>query len=128
MEPVQDTEHVEGNGRLDEHAVLAKLAWGMISDPGKVRPHNEDFAAVFAPTAPDDSWDRGPLWVVCDGMGGHAAGEVASKLAAEVTVGSWTRGSPSAPATALRNAVRAANTAVCDAGLEGGQRGMGTTL
>ncbi len=69
-----DEEQVEGNGRLDAHAVLGKLSWAMVSDPGKVRPHNEDFAGAYAPTTPDDSWDRGPLWVLADGMGGHSAG------------------------------------------------------
>jgi serine/threonine protein phosphatase PrpC len=117
-----------GNGRLDAHAVLAKLSWALVSDAGKVREHNEDYAAAYAPTTPDDSWDRGPLWVLADGMGGHAAGEVASRLASETLVREWASGSAGPPAAALRNGVRSANTAVCDAGVESGNRGMGTTL
>ncbi|GAC1539073.1 MAG: hypothetical protein NVS3B12_24910 [Acidimicrobiales bacterium] len=117
-----------GNGRIEVHAVLGKLSWALLSDPGKVREHNEDFAGAHASTAPDDTWDRGPLWVLADGMGGHAAGEVASRVAVETVIGSWTAGTAGAPAAALRNAVRAANTAVCDAGMESGRRGMGTTL
>jgi serine/threonine protein phosphatase PrpC len=123
-----DEEQVEGNGRLDTHAVLGKLSWALVSDPGKVRPHNEDFAGAYAPTTPDDSWDRGPLWVLADGMGGHSAGEVASRLAVETLLTQWGKGTPSAPATALRNGVRAANGAVFDAGRENSRRGMGTTL
>jgi len=123
-----DEPETEGNGHLASHAVLAKLSWGLISDPGKVRPHNEDFAGAYAPTTPDDSWDRGPLWVLADGMGGHAAGEVASRLATETLLSGWTTGSPAAPAAALRNGVRAANTVVCDTGMESGRRGMGTTI
>ena len=117
-----------GNGRLGEHAVLAKLAWAMVSEPGGVRPHNEDYAGAYAPTSPDDAWDRGPLWVVADGMGGHAAGEVASRVATEAALGAWSTGAPQPPSTALRNAVRTANVAVHDAGVEVGRRGMGTTL
>jgi PPM family protein phosphatase len=118
----------EGNGRIEAHAVLAKLAWGLVSDPGKVREHNEDFAGAFVPTTPDDAWDRGPLWVLADGMGGHAAGEVASRLATDTVLATWTADNPPAPANALRSGVRAANVAVLDAGMEQGRRGMGTTL
>jgi serine/threonine protein phosphatase PrpC len=118
----------EGNGRLARHAVLAKLSWALVSEPGEVRPHNEDYAGTYAPTIPDDAWDRGPLFVVADGMGGHAAGEVASRLAVETMLASWTVDSPGAPAASIRAGARAANTAVCDAGMESGHRGMGTTL
>src|SRR5436309_9278649 len=100
----------------------------MRSEAGDVRPHNEDYAGAYAPTTPDDAWDRGPLFVVCDGLGGHAAGEVASRLATEATIGAWTEGSPGAPNSALRAASRAANVAVYDAALDAGQKGMATTL
>ncbi|MBV9411214.1 MAG: serine/threonine-protein phosphatase [Acidimicrobiia bacterium] len=117
-----------GNGVVTSHGVLAKLTWALRSEPGDVRPHNEDFTGVFAPTTPDDSWDRGPLVVVADGLGGHAAGEVASRVAVEAALGDWTKGSAQAPRQALRSAVRTANVAVYDAALESGHHGMGTTI
>jgi len=117
-----------GNGVIAGHGVLAKLAWALRSEPGDVRPHNEDYAGAFAPTTPDDSWDRGPLVVVADGLGGHAAGEVASRVAVEAAIADWTRGAAQAPRQALRSAVRTANVAVYDAALESGRHGMGTTM
>src|SRR5437763_6594737 len=117
-----------GNGPLSAHGMLAKLSWALRSEAGDVRPENEDFCGAFAPTTPDDAWDRGPLFVVCDGLGGHAAGEVASRTAVEAALSAWTTCSPSAPHKDIRAAARAANTAVFDAAMDSGRQGMATTL
>jgi protein phosphatase len=117
----------DGNGTLLAHAMLAKLSWAFRSEAGAVRDHNEDCVGAFAPTIPDDAWDRGPLFVVCDGLGGHAAGEVASRTAVDAVIDSWTDGAPAAPHTAIRAAVRRANVAVFDAAISGRTRGMATT-
>lgn len=60
-----------------------------LTDPGKVRDHNED-AFLVSPSR--------RLWVVADGMGGHSAGEVASGMIVE-RLGKLTP--PAAPADFL---------------------------
>lgn len=112
------------------------------SDIGQVREHNEDHFLVGdldskVPIELDDPWvvasARGPLLVVCDGMGGVEGGEIASELAATVI---WremkktpdTR-DPEVFARLLRRAVRVANHDVhAMARREPGLRGMGTTV
>ena len=58
------------------------------SDVGRVRPFNEDFHRVWK--FPLDVGEL-TLLAVADGMGGAAAGEVASKLATEVLDESFSR-------------------------------------
>ena len=112
------------------------------SDVGEVREHNEDHLLVGdldagAPVAAAGPWtstgDRGPLLVVCDGMGGVDGGEVASELAAQVVWREMRRTpatrDPEVFARLLRRAVRVANHDVhAMARREPGLRGMGTTL
>ena len=106
---------VEGRAGADVvQGASATLAWGSRSDVGLVRGHNEDSFLVQA-----------PLFAVCDGMGGHAAGEVASSIAVSTIA-------EKAPAGAddvlLGVAVEAANTAVMLGAEQGvGKPGMGCT-
>jgi len=124
---VEPTPAEAGNGTIRAGAVMGKFSWAIVSEPGPFRDHNEDFVAARVLTTPDDSWDRGPLLVLADGMGGHAAGEVASRTAVEALVEAYASGSGS-PQQLLKGAARAANLAVVDASHEPGRNGMGTTL
>ena len=58
---------------------MVRLLHAARTDVGMIRSGNEDNFVVNAPA----SGDRG-LFIVADGMGGHAAGEVASLMAVQV--------------------------------------------
>jgi serine/threonine protein phosphatase PrpC len=104
------------------------------TDLGCVRKNNED----------NLGWDqRLGLYVVCDGMGGAQAGEVASKMAVDLMLEYFRHGSEtgdypdfgnfppdSSPAGQhLSSAIQRANTAIFEAGQASqAQQGMGTTI
>ena len=63
---------------------MLDVVFGQASDPGRVRPHNEDAAGCFIPRSRQESRSRGWMFVVADGVGGMDLGEVASAKAIEV--------------------------------------------
>jgi PPM family protein phosphatase len=91
------------------------LRAGAATDVGRVRKHNED--SVLAERS---------VFVVADGMGGHAAGEVASRIVVETMAGlaDLDRVRPEDVVAALTEA----NTAILQSvARHPEQRGMGTT-
>ncbi len=92
------------------------------TDVGIVRSGNEDNYLMLA--------DRG-VFIVADGMGGHAAGEVASEMAVRITsheIGTLRGLSDTEAGDRMRTAIRTANDAIFERTLsEHDKRGMGTT-
>jgi PPM family protein phosphatase len=95
------------------HATLQSLRpeGAMRSDVGAVRSVNEDRLAYVTPRDDDPASARGSIMVVADGMGGHAAGEVASELAVETICRVYYELSGPMP-DALVSALLAANRAI----------------
>ncbi len=104
---------------------------GSLSDPGQVRELNEDYFGT--PETMEISLDlveqKGRLYAVADGMGGHAAGEVASRQAISTLFREY-YASPSAEIIKrLKEAIEIANVQVhAQASLDRAKAGMGTTL
>ncbi len=59
-----------------------KITSAALTDVGKIRELNEDYFLIKEETSSSTS-KFGKSYIICDGMGGHQAGEVASKMAAE---------------------------------------------
>ena len=115
------------------------------TDVGRTREHNEDsfvvadLSSMNATLQPEVREHvlgaRGTLFMVADGMGGAAAGEIASQLAVDVVLEEldtwWRRSDQTDAATfasALRRAVEAANARIHRYALDHPEnRGMGTT-
>ncbi|MDQ2667921.1 MAG: Stp1/IreP family PP2C-type Ser/Thr phosphatase [Gemmatimonadota bacterium] len=116
------------------------------TDVGRTREHNEDAFVVADLTTGNATLqpevrthtlgDRGSLFMVADGMGGAAAGEIASAMAIDVVLGELRQGVTEAPtaleresfAASLKRATASANSAIHTYALEHPEyRGMGTT-
>jgi len=99
------------------------------TDLGRVRENNEDKFEFYIPSEPAVLATRGMVFLVCDGMGGHAAGQIASELACKTFIDVYLHHPASEPETAMLSAVVAANRFVLDNSRAFPDRkGMGTTL
>ncbi len=104
------------------------LKHASVSDLGMRRSNNQDSIGVF-PTEDVAVWaTRGHLLIVADGMGAHAAGELASKLAVDHISHNYFKLRDLYPPAALRQAIRDANSSIHAKGQSSiGFQGMGTT-
>jgi len=138
------TESAEGlpGARIVEKAGPIKLRLFGRTDVGQVREHNEDNFIVADLTKASRGLmetdrnqlvgERGVLLGVCDGMGGAAAGEVASQLAVDIIFQKMISGEPPKDhdeiAARLVHSIESAGLRIfSEAKLDRTRRGMGTT-
>jgi serine/threonine protein phosphatase PrpC len=119
--------------------MFENVRYGVKSDVGLHRHNNEDYFLIV-----DSSCDRydlqqlGIAFVIADGIGGHEAGEVASRLACEEVVSAYygdevlgtdEMDAPEEKIRKLEQATRSAHQKIIRLATEKGEwRGMGTTL
>lgn len=104
------------------------LRCAAVSDIGMRRASNQDSLAVSLAGSTGQWRSRGHLFVVADGMGAHAAGELASKLATDTIPHSYAKHGDLPPNQALTDAVQDANRVIYAKGQDSVDfQGMGTT-
>jgi serine/threonine protein phosphatase PrpC len=109
-------------------AKLLRLDVAQLTDVGRKREHNEDNMAYVIPKDTMAMIQKGALFIVADGMGGHAAGEVASEIAVDTVSNTYYQDDHDDVPAALLYAIRRANTAIHQRAAENMLRnGMGTT-
>jgi PPM family protein phosphatase len=99
-----------------------------VSDIGMRRTNNQD-SYVLLPAEDEATWQsRGHMFVVADGMGAHAAGELASKLAVDGVAHHYRKQRQLSPPEAILRALRDTNAEIHQRGQANSEfHNMGTT-
>jgi PPM family protein phosphatase len=105
---------------------MLDIEFSQLSDPGAVRPRNEDYLGHVIPLSPEEARSHGWLFALADGVGGQQQGEVASRAAVTEVMAGFRR----APAmeshhTLLTRLVQAANARICETEALAGPAGAG---
>jgi serine/threonine protein phosphatase PrpC len=99
------------------------------TDVGRSRDHNEDYVDAFSPQDPVQRRQKGSLFVVADGMGGHQAGDVASQNAVRVFSHEYYADPDLDVRGSLVRAIKKANAYIHEQAQQVAARaGMGTTI
>jgi protein phosphatase len=105
-----------------------QIEHGSLSDVGMRRSQNQDsFAVQLAANA--EQWQKhGHVFLVADGMGAHAVGELASELASTIIPLTYTKYAGDGPVPAIQKAFQEANASIHAKGQQNRDfKGMGTT-
>lgn len=104
------------------------IEYASLTDVGIRRSHNQDAHATLLAGDADQWAQRGHIFMVADGMGGHAVGEMASKLAVDIIPHTYHKHAANEGVPALRKAFVEANASIHARGQQNPEfGGMGTT-
>jgi serine/threonine protein phosphatase PrpC len=109
-------------------SVRKDLDVGVLSHVGMVRSENQDSFRYFEPAGDEEFRRKGRLLVVCDGMGGHNGGTVASRTTVDAVVEAFEHSAVLDLRRLLTAAIERANQRVRELGArDPALRNMGTT-
>lgn len=112
-----------------ELRVIPEVVVGCKTDIGLVREINEDKFEYFLTEDRDQLATRGHVFIVCDGMGGHAAGQIASELSAKIFIETYYGHIGSDPIEAARSTMNMVQRFILNVQTAIPKRkGMGTTM
>ncbi len=115
-------------GFLTRTRPTLRITGAMLSHVGAVRPHNEDCVSFIVTPGRRRACSNTVLGIVADGMGGHAAGEIASEIAVDTCLRRFRSGAGKAR-TWIRKTILSADASVRKAAAQSPDlQGMGTTL
>jgi protein phosphatase len=105
-----------------------EIEYASHTDVGIRRSHNQDNHALM-PAADDENWQQiGHVFLVADGMGGHAVGELAAKIAVDNIPHIFSKYAKDGAISALRRAFTETNSIIHTRGAQNREfKGMGTT-
>jgi len=107
---------------------MSQIIIGAASDPGMKRKENQDSHAYFCPPE-GTAHKKGILLALADGMGGHAGGSIASKLAVDTLIQTYYDDAGSSISESLEKSVLAANQKVLEKSRSDPEvQGLGSTL
>jgi len=102
---------------------------GFKSDVGRIRKNNEDYIKYFIPTDEKELKQNGCLFIVADGVGGAAKGEVASHFAGDTVIFEYYSSAELPPAERLAKAMQNASREIYDHSQKNGNfTRMATTM
>lgn len=104
------------------------IEYASLTDVGIQRPHNQDAHATLL-AGDEQQWqERGHLFLVADGMGGHVVGELASELAVGIIPHTYHKQAAQGGVPSLRKTFVEANATIHAKGQQNPEfSGMGTT-
>ena len=107
---------------------MLTLDFASLSDRGRIRLNNEDACGHIVPGTPAELAEKGAVFVVADGMGGHRGGEIASRIAVRTILAFYSADGEQDRSKALAFAFREANKTIIEESVaDSALFGMGTT-